>query len=257
VGIQAYINENFAVDMRVEASDSNLMVDGGRTDIERGSVNLLYDFKPQYRVSPYLFGGVGYEKLHRTYLDIKSQPFYQAGAGLKFDMSDNLEFVTEAKYIKKTDTKDSEVVATCGLGVKFGTNECEVSCDSLQQDIPKKSFSPKPAIKSIAHDSKQKAVVFSDEVIASKHLLNIRKTNFTDKKNAEVARGNYIQVAALSQKSNISKTLKKLKVKGLKTKILKKGKLTVVLVGPYSKRSIEKVFRKVKSIQKDAFYKKL
>jgi len=282
VGIQAYINDNFAVDMRVESSDSNLMADGGRTDIERGSVNLLYDFTPKKVVSPYLLGGLGYEKLHRTYLDIKSQSFAQAGGGLKVKMTDTLEFVTEAKYIKKLDTKDSEVVATCGIGVKFGTDECEISCDALAKlpkadhtttlTTPKVSqlktadtkqkatYTAKPAVKPVGNTKlKNGSVVFSDEVIASQHLL--KRKNDTSKykytKKTTLSKGNYIQVAALTQKTNLIKTVKKLKTRGLKVKTLKKGATTVVLVGPYSKNTISKVYQTVKSFQKDAFYKKL
>jgi hypothetical protein len=263
VGIQAYINDNFAVDMRVESSDSNWMADGGRTDIERGSVNLLYDFTPKYRVSPYILGGLGYEKLHRTYKDIKSQPFYQAGVGLKINLTENLEFITEAKYIKKSNTKDSEVVATCGLGVKFGADDkCEISCDSLMQD--KKNPVVKPAIEPVKHikNDDKTQVVFSDEVVASEHLLKSKEKNSVVKKSfstksTTVPRGNYIQVGAYSSKSNAIKKLHLLKSKGFKTKSLKRGGVTVVLVGPYSKGSISKVYKKVKAIQKDAFYKKL
>jgi len=275
VGIQSYLDDNFAVDMRIESSDSNLMADGGRTDLERGSVNLLYDFTPKKRFSPYLIGGIGYEKLHRTYLDIKSQSFYHAGGGLKVNLSDRLEFMTEVRYLKKADTKDDEVIATCGLGVKFGTDECEVSCDTIDKalknttrknpittlpkaPVTKKVEVAKPAVKAISSD-KSSSVVFSDEVVASKYLLKKKepKTKIRYKSVKTVTKGDYIQVAALSQRQNLIKTVKKLKQRGLRVKTLKKGEVTVVLVGPYPKPKIDKVLRTVKTFQKDAFYKKL
>jgi len=284
VGIQAYIDENFALDMRMASSDSNLMQDGGRTDLERGSFNLLYDFTPKYKVSPYLLAGLGYEKLHRTYLDIKSQSFYHTGAGLKFNIKDNLEFVTEVRYLRKKDTKDSEVIATCGFGVKIGSDECRVDCDSLKykeeikdQTIKYSQYkkqaskkSAKAAIKPMKkYDSclvnETNTVIFSDEVVASNYLLKRAKTKSSK---LDVKKGykkhyhdknktNYIQVAALTNKNNIKNTLKKLRSKGLKTKTLKKGSSTVVLVGPYSKRKISNIYKSVKILYKDAFYKKL
>ncbi len=263
VGIQAYINENFAVDMRLEASEDNEMADGGKTDLERGSVNALYEFTPQNKVSPYVLAGAGYEKLHRTFLNYKSQPFYQAGAGLKISLSKNLEFITEMRYLRKKDTKDNEVIATCGFGVKLGSDECEVSCESLQSAInPKSAYSkkvvntPKPAVKAINYkDTKEKTVVFCDEVTASKHLL--KKKNLKTVKTSKVIQGNYIQVAALTQKSNLIKTVRKLKTKGFKVKTYKKTDSTVVLVGPYKKSQITSIYKRVKSVHPDAFYKKL
>ena len=275
VGIQAYINENFALDMRIASSDSNLMQDEGRTDLERGSINLLYNFVPSYKLSPYVLAGVGYEKLHRTYLNIKSQPFYHAGAGLKLDLTDNLEFVTEIRYLKKTDTKDDEIIATCGFGVKFGSDECEISCDSLAKNSLSAKINPKlntqakqakPAVKAITMKLKKSdPIVFSDEVAASKYLLK-HKSNFTNSSKKvktkslytnKTVDANYIQVAALTQKTNLVKTLKSLKSKGFKVKTIKKKGSTVVLVGPYSKSSISNIYKKVKIYHKDAFYKKL
>jgi len=278
VGIQAYINKNFAVDMRVASSDSNLMADGGRTDLERGSVNLLYDFTPERKLSPYVLAGLGYEKLHRTYLDTKSQPFYHAGAGVKVDISDNLEFVTELRYLKKSDTKDDEVIATCGFGVKFGDDECEIDCTKLAQSsksvktsYPKRALVTnaatnkvaKPAVKSKStYKTKIKDTeLFSDEVVASRYLLKKKPKVYKSSKTVKTAYkhpvSNYIQVAALSKKTNLKKTVKNLKSKGLKVKTLKKGDATVVLVGPYSKNTISSVYKRVKALHKDAFYKKL
>jgi cell division septation protein DedD len=260
IGIQAYLNDNFALDMRVEASDSNLMADGGRTDLERGSANLLYDFTPKNIISPYIFGGAGYEKLHRTYLNIKSQPFYQLGAGLKFNVHENLEFITEAKYIRKKDTKVDEVIATCGLGVKFGNDECEISCEKLNNiksnTINKKEEDePKSAVKSLKDLAvkNDKIPIFSDEdkIVASKYPLK------KEKNKSSFIKGNYIQVGAFKEGKNLKNTLYRLKNKGLKVKTIKKGKTTVVLVGPYSKKLIGKVYKRVKIAHKDAFYKKL
>ena len=73
IGIRGYLNKYYAIDMRIEGSNGNLMGDGGRTDIERGSVNFFYDIFPNKKISPYLYGGIGYEQLHRRYFDVKSQ----------------------------------------------------------------------------------------------------------------------------------------------------------------------------------------
>jgi hypothetical protein len=257
LGIRTYMDDSFAVDVRIESSDSNQMADGGRTDLERGSVNLFYDFILEDKVSPYLLVGVGYEKLHRTYLNIKSQPFYQAGGGIRFNLTKNLGFITEVKYLKKNNTKDNEVIATCGLGVKLKSDECKINSDLLYEEYKEKNCIAKPAIKPMVANKKgDKSIVFDNGVMISKCFLKDKKSIRLNAVSVSL-KENYIQVAALSQKSNIIKTVKKLKSNGFKIKTIKKDTVTVVLVGPYAKNSIFKIYKKIKTIQKDAFYKKL
>ena len=257
VGVRAYLNKNYALDVKFATSDSNLMQDGGKSDLERGSLNLYYDLFADAKVSPYFFAGAGYEKLHRSYKNIKSQAFYQAGGGIRIDLSKSVELSTEAKYLKKSKSKTKEFIATMGIGVVFG-NECEVNklstndkkiaCKTYQNLAKNTTQTPKPAIQPMEN----KKVFFSDEVsYATKTKQRVKTIK------QKVPTGNYIQVASLSNKTNIKNTIHSLKSRGYRVKLLKHSNLTTILVGPYKKSSISKVYSKIKHRHRDAFYKKL
>ncbi len=258
VGVRAYLNKNYAIDMKFASSDSNLMGDGGKTDIERGSLNLYYDVFSDAKVSPYLFAGAGYEQLHRTYKNIKSQPFYQAGAGLRMDLTKSIELSTEAKYLKKSKTKTKEFIATMGIGVIVG-NECQevnhlstsekkIPCKTYQNLAKNVNLTPNPAIKAKQNNKS----FFNDEVSYANRTKQITKIS-----TKKVPSGNYIQIASLHDKTNIKNTIHSLKKSGYKIKLLKRSRLTTVLVGPYKKSSISRVYSKIKHQHRDAFYKKL
>jgi len=265
IAVQPYLNDNIALDMRLDSSNANKMADGGKTDLERMSLNMLYDFMPKSAVSPYLFAGGGYEKLHRTYANIKSQQFLNAGVGLKADISDDVDVRAEVKYIKMSDTKDVDIIASLGLGVKFGYEDCEVVCedDASTKETTANTTSvatvattlkAKPVRKPILDKTKSSAFVFNDE----KTPTLVKKYRAKKIKNIKYQKGkNYIQVAAMSNKSNAIKIIKKLKIKKLKVRSIKKGAITVVLVGPYTGAKLTTVYKRVKLFQKDAFYKKL
>ncbi len=260
LGIRGYLNKNYAIDMRFATSKSNLMQDGGKTDIERGSVNLFYDLYPNVKVSPYLFAGGGYEKLHRVYKNIGSQSFGDMGVGLRVDLTKSIEFNTEIKYLKKARTKDDEVIATMGFGVKFGQNQKKQLVHKklkIKEYIKPKYETTikvaKPAVKAEKKSVDTKGL-FCDEVGYAKTKIS-HNTKAISKK--IVPKSNFIQIASLTKIQNVKKTIKGLKSKGLKIKVLKHSNFTTVLVGPYKKSKISKIFQKVKLLHKDAFYKKL
>ncbi|HIO91178.1 MAG TPA: porin family protein [Campylobacterales bacterium] len=257
IAVQPYLTDNLALDIRLDSSNANKMADGGKSDLERMSLNLLYDFMPKSSISPYIFAGSGYEKIHRTYLDIKSQPFLNGGIGLKVDINDDIDIRSEAKYIRMSHTKDSDVVASLGFGVKFGYESCIEVCEedvlTTKPIITKNTtkIKVKPAVKSAVKSIKANAVLFDDEKKPTYKIKIIKKQTKQSKSK------NYIQVAALSNKTNVAKIIKKLKLKKLKVRTIKKGSVTVVLAGPYSGGALVGAYNRVKTIQKDAFYKKL
>lgn len=258
IAIQPYFNDNIALDIRLDSSNANLMADGGKTDLERASLNLLYDFNFKSGISPYLFAGAGYEKIHRTYKNIKSQSFTNAGVGLKVDINNDIDVRSEVKYIKMNDTKDTDIIASIGFGLKFGNENCEVVCEEdILKDKPEvktavSELKVKPVAKPLVSASKSSSVAFSDEKIPTTYKKVKKYKTDTVKKGR-----NYIQVAAMADKNNVKKIIKKLKVKKLKVKTIKKGSTTVVLVGPYRGNALSRAYSRVKTIQKDAFYKKL
>jgi hypothetical protein len=128
-----YFNKNVAIQVGGEASTSNKMEDGGETDIERGYVNLIHQPSIGDHIHPYTIVGGGYEKIHRINRPRNgddSQPFLNIGAGIKYDINDRVNIVTEAKWLRKLENNDNDVIATLGLGVKLG----EISTE--HKDIP-------------------------------------------------------------------------------------------------------------------------
>jgi len=257
LGLRGDLNKNYALDFKLSSSTDNLMGDGGKTDIERGSINLYYETYPEYKVSPFFYAGGGYEKLHRVYNNIKSQPFYQAGAGVKIALTNRVELETDVKYLKKTKTKDSEVIATMGFGF-IASDECDVDVSKVStKKIPHKVYQniantePTPAVQQVS--SKSEPDLFSDEVgYAPKGYKNK-----VSKKYNILPKGNYIQIASYKVGANASKMLRKLKRQGYKTRVLHKSSLTTILVGPYKSSKISNIFRSIKKSHRDAFYKKL
>lgn len=116
-----FLNENVGVQAAFEASQDNEMSDGGKTDIERAALNVIYEHKNGKRVRPYTLVGIGSERTHRTSgANDDSQAFVNAGAGLKFGLNDRVDVMTEAKWIHKLEDDDDDIIATVGVGVKIG-----------------------------------------------------------------------------------------------------------------------------------------
>ena len=266
VGMRGYLTDKYAIDLRLEGSNGNLMEDGGRTDIERGSVNIFYDVYPDSKVSHYLFGGMGYEQLHRRYLNAKSQPFVNGGLGVRMSINRYVEIMTEAKYLKKLDTHDSEVIGSFGFGYIFA-NQVYKEKDYVG-DLPEEQNDIKKSKKRVAkvfmRDENQSKDINSTLINSvkderdKKFVDEIFQLNVDNNLNKiKILKGNYIQVAVLTQEENLKNCINKLKSKGFKTTIIKKQNSSIVYVGPYSDSKIDYIYRRVKKIYKDAFYKKL
>jgi fructose-specific phosphotransferase system component IIB len=244
LAIQPYLSDKIALDFRLDSSNSNHMGDGGKSDLERMGLNMLYDFRPTQTISPYIYAGSGYEKIHRTYKDIKSQPFLNVGVGMRANITDDIDIRSEVKYIKMSDTKDRDTIASIGFGVKFGSERSELIYDKKSEvNIPSTTANR------VKNTLTKDYIVFDDEIVISSSDVKNRSQKKIER--------NYIQVAVLNNNKNLQNILKKLKNRKFKTKSINRGRATVVLVGPYSESKIRNIYKRVKTIQKDAFYRKL
>ncbi len=135
-----YVTENISAQAGFEAStDNGIRTDlndpsiPGNTDLQRYSLSAQYDIPTATKVTPYLFAGGGYEKIAHEYEDIESQPFIDAGGGLKYAINDTVDIVTEVRAIHKTKDKDDDITAGVGVGFKFGGGSSSYSPPAQSQ----------------------------------------------------------------------------------------------------------------------------
>jgi opacity protein-like surface antigen/cell division septation protein DedD len=160
-----YFNKEVALQLGLEASTENEMSDKGKTDIERGLINIVYEKDLGNRFKPYTIVGGGYERVHRE-SDPKtnddSQAFINLGVGLKYDITKRINLMTEARWLKKLENNDEDIIATVGLGMKIGSIKNNRHIPSVTETTPaqnaislakfkelqkKGSFNKKPVIK--------------------------------------------------------------------------------------------------------------
>ena len=131
----AYVTPNVGIQLVGETSSANPTIGGGDTDIERGSLNILYEGGTK-NIRPYVVAGAGYEATHGATVQTTnddSQMFYNAGVGVKFGVTDRVSVVTEVKGMHKVENHDDDVIGTVGVGVKLG----EISKPAPNCDTPK------------------------------------------------------------------------------------------------------------------------
>ncbi len=85
----------------------------------------LYDVEIESPLTPYLFGGGGYEHVSNARKNFDSQFFIDAGAGVRYPLNDRLKLVSELKtlYMLGGNNQDSELVWYIGLGMPIGSSE--------------------------------------------------------------------------------------------------------------------------------------
>jgi len=277
IGIRAngYLTKQVSVQLGVEASKNNKMGDGGETDLERGMLNLQYDVPTNGKVTPFVMAGMGYEKLHRTApLNVDSQAFYNAGAGLRYSVNDRVDLVAEARAIRKVEDTDKDIIGSIGVGYKYG-DTCQttpvkgipikaLSMKELAALTPKKVVAPvAPAVVAPIPAPAVVAAPVATEVVDTKIVYDTNYVNICDGGATTVSdsyedistevQGYYVQVIAL-RKNSPDVIISRLNAKGYDHVLKGEGNLTRVLVGPYESRSAAKsALRGLKKIRRDAF----
>ncbi len=333
-----YVTENISAQVGFEASTENgIRTDlsdpsvPGDTDLQRYSLNAQYDIPTATKVTPYVFAGGGYEKISHEYEpeNIESQPFVDAGVGLRYALTDKVDIVTEVRGIHKTSDKDDDILGGVGVGFKFGGSPtysqpaqnrpkamtmqelAELAKKSEERNVPVKMSAPivvntpptevqipmaktypmedsrvvSPVVNNSAAvpdniEISSEIVYDSDESVNVCNVMGggtpyvdvdyleerrsisttpaVEDIHFEDNIQSEAVSssrlsGYFIQVVALS-KSSPDRMVAKLKSKGYPVVLKKTKRLTKVLVGPYSNRSVAaKSLMKIKRIQGDAF----
>ncbi len=91
------------------------------TDIDRFYINGLHNIHTRYsKLTPYVYGGFGYENVSNELLDNDSQGFFNAGGGLKYHLTDKFNILADVQGIKKFSNHDLDILGSIGVGFLFG-----------------------------------------------------------------------------------------------------------------------------------------
>ncbi|MFA7500370.1 MAG: OmpA family protein [Sulfurimonas sp.] len=94
------------------------------TDIWRFAINGVHDFDAIGAITPLVKIGVGYETLNVHLADNKDSVFFNAGAGVKAAITENIALKLEAVYMNKR--ADSNLALLAGINFAFGPKAQEV-----------------------------------------------------------------------------------------------------------------------------------
>jgi len=93
----------------------------GDTDINRFYINGLHNIHTRYsRLTPYVYGGFGYEHVSDELKDNDSQGFFNAGGGLKYNLTNRFNLLADVQGIKKFSNHDLDILGSIGIGFLFG-----------------------------------------------------------------------------------------------------------------------------------------
>jgi hypothetical protein len=276
LGVRAnvYINDKASVRLGLDGSkDNGIEIPnrvGATTDLVRGTLGVQYDVPTKGRVTPYVYGGLGGEKIYKTNRanNVDSQMFYNGGVGLKYSVNEKVDLVGEVQGIHKVEDSDTDLIGHVGVGFKLGGQKAKTLKD-LEAMTPETTPAPAPEPEPVAPaveevepiveplDSKEVAV--SEPVVESYDNGEIGACG-SHRGESEVVSGAlesgyYVQVVALS-KNSTDAMISRLSSKGFDVVTQDAGDVTRVLVGPYSSRNAaSKALWKLKRVKKDAFIK--
>jgi hypothetical protein len=269
-----YIKPQVSVQLAAEASKENAMLKTGEpnawTDLERGMLNVQYDVPTGKRVTPYILGGMGYERLHKSEAstNVDSQAFYNAGAGLRYNVNKRVDLVAETRVIHKVEDQDTDIIGTVGVGMKFGNERKALSLADLKKRTPKvvepavaaslaPAVEPAPVVAPVVEPA---AEVIDTRIEYDSGVVDVCQESISVDDSCPSGRdistdleGYYVQVIAL-RKNSPDVIASRLDAKGYTYTFKEEADLTRVLVGPYESRSAAaSALRGLKKIRRDAF----
>ena len=284
VRANAYVTDNVSLQLAAEASKDNKMGDGGKTDLERGMLNVQVDVPTKGKITPFVLVGGGYEKLHRAApQNVDSQAFYNAGAGVRYSVNKRVDLVAEARVIHKVEDQDTDAIGSVGVGFKFGERKPALSLADIAARTPKVVPPVKASTLVAPKRPAPVAVVETVTVVDEPMIEDSSKTYIYDSGTVNVCElltgnplkaqtllpaelgdgsssqggccepGYYVQVIAL-RKNSPDVIVSRLNAKGYPHALKREGSLTRVLVGPYASRALAvSALRGLKHIRSDAF----
>lgn len=133
-------NASMAIKPRIDLG--YISIDDRVNSLLQFSLNGVYDIDLNSRLTPYLLGGFGYEKVSGEVENFKSHPYLQAGFGLRYPFLKNISLVGEFRALKilgdGDDNEDNEFALMFGVSVPLFVK--------VQRETKPKILKPKPKI---------------------------------------------------------------------------------------------------------------
>jgi len=147
----------YAIKPRVEFNYINVDDEdkwGGVSSLIQLTLNGQYDMKNiGYNLSPYLFGGIGYESVSDGTDAFDSNPFLQAGLGIKYAVNEKFNLLGEVKALQvidgNNDSDDEDNEFLFSLGVNF---PLDAKVPTAPAPVVAAAITPEPIIEIIDSD---------------------------------------------------------------------------------------------------------
>ena len=122
---------DYPIDPRVDLSYVNVDDEkawGGVSSLLQFAISGQYETSTDYKLSPYVFAGLGYESVSDSTKCLDSNPFLQLGSGLKYALSDKVNLVGEFKALQMLggDNQDNELLFSLGVNFPIQTALAQV-----------------------------------------------------------------------------------------------------------------------------------
>jgi OOP family OmpA-OmpF porin len=120
----SYQDSRYVVSPRIDVEYVNLKREEARA-LMKVSLNGVYEYENRTPISPYILGGIGYEKVDGEQKDvIESHTFVQAGVGVRMDIEDGYTAKIEGRFLQilSGNDEENEAVVTAGLSIPIASS---------------------------------------------------------------------------------------------------------------------------------------
>jgi len=117
---------DYPIDPRIDLSYVNVDDDkrwGGVGSLLQLAIAGQYETSTDYKLSPYVFGGIGYESVSDAAKCLDSNPFLELGTGLKYALTPKVNLIGEFKALQMLggDNQDNELLFSLGANFPIQT----------------------------------------------------------------------------------------------------------------------------------------
>ena len=240
------------------------------SDVHRLLANMVIDGEEDLHITPYIYGGAGYEYLSDEIKSDISQGIADLGIGFRYYLGSGFYSALEGYGIYKFDTKDQDY----GVGLILGYNFLKKSSDSSRFkqinmnlnktrkiDIVKvkRDTDPRTIINEVTVENKKEAdKIANDENLHEVIIKNDSQNIQASEQNSLDENQYYVQVAAYKSNKTYS-VINKVKSSGFDNVDVidqesRIGTLHKVVVGPYAtKDEAKEALKKLKRVNRKSY----
>ncbi len=162
---------------------------GGVSSTLQLALSGQYETSTDYKLSPYVFGGLGYESVSSGVKCFDSNPFAQLGAGLKYAVTPKINLLGEVKGLQVLggDNQDNELLASLGVNFLLGAMG---SAKPISTTVPAELTQPLKRTEVVVLDSDHDGVPDAHDDCPGTDIKNL-------KANESVATNGCVQIILL------------------------------------------------------------